>query len=529
MKSVLLCRVSSKEQEETGYSLPAQEKLLTEYSNQHGLETNPKVFSISESASGKKQREIFSSMLVYISKHNIKIIICEKVDRLTRNFRDAVAINDWLNEDFERQVHFVKENVILTKDSKSNEKFIWNIKVSVAQYYIDNLSEEVKKGQREKIAEGWLPTKPPLGYKTVGEKGHKIHVVDEVKAPLIRRMFEYYAGGNYSIKKLAEKMYEEGLRNLGGSKLVKSRVHTLLTDPFYIGKIRWNDNVYEGKHETLISKEVFDRVQQLLKSKTTPKYSKHNFVFKGLIRCAGCKGLITWETAKGHIYGHCNHYRNCPQETWVKEGGVEQQLIELFDGLKIQNTRMAEWIKKALKESHKDEIEYRTTTIGELYSRREQITQRLDRLYDDKLDQKISPELYERKRKQYESELEDVNNTIKAHDSANIKYYDLGLNIYDLSQKAKDIYLKAKLKGLVEQQRGLLRLMFTDIMLDEGKLGYDYTPAFNLLYKAVDATNGSKMAGTAESLDKIFEPSKKIETPSQIGDFYFERSTLLER
>lgn len=172
MKSILLCRVSSKEQEETGYSLPAQEKLLKEYANKKLL-VFEKVFSISESASGKKQRETFLEMIRYVKENNIKIIICEKVDRLTRNLKDAVSINDWINEDSERQVHFIKENFVLSRDSRSNEKFIWNIKVSVAQYYIDNLSEEVRKGQKEKIAQGWLPTKPPLGYKTIGEKGQK--------------------------------------------------------------------------------------------------------------------------------------------------------------------------------------------------------------------------------------------------------------------------------------------------------------------------------------------------------------------
>jgi len=143
-------------------------------------------------------------MLKYARKNKIKIIVCEKVDRLTRNFRDAVRINEWMNEDPERKIHLVKENCILSKDSKSHEKFIWNIKVSVAQFYTDNLSEEVKKGQMEKIAQGWLPSKPPLGYKTVGEKGHKVHVIDENVAPLIRKMFELYATGNYSLKKLVE-------------------------------------------------------------------------------------------------------------------------------------------------------------------------------------------------------------------------------------------------------------------------------------------------------------------------------------
>ena len=90
MKAVIYTRVSSREQEETGYSLPAQEKLLRDYAQRNGFEI-AKVFSISESASGKRQREIFNQMLSYVKRNAIKIILCEKVDRLTRNLKDAVA------------------------------------------------------------------------------------------------------------------------------------------------------------------------------------------------------------------------------------------------------------------------------------------------------------------------------------------------------------------------------------------------------------------------------------------------------
>ncbi len=141
MKSVLLCRVSSKEQEETGYSLPAQEKLLNSYADRQNFKV-AKVFSITESASGKKQREIFDNMMAYVKKEGIKIIICEKVDRLTRNFKDAVDIDEWLDKDEERQVHLVKDSLVLHKNSRSQEKLNWGIRILFAKNYIDNLSED---------------------------------------------------------------------------------------------------------------------------------------------------------------------------------------------------------------------------------------------------------------------------------------------------------------------------------------------------------------------------------------------------
>ncbi|MFH1855330.1 MAG: recombinase family protein, partial [bacterium] len=105
-KTVLFARVSSREQEDSGYSLPSQEKLLTEYAEKRNFNIAKK-FSISESASGRYQRKTFEEMLAYSKKNNIKIIVCEKVDRLTRNLKDAVSVNEWINSNPEHQVHFV--------------------------------------------------------------------------------------------------------------------------------------------------------------------------------------------------------------------------------------------------------------------------------------------------------------------------------------------------------------------------------------------------------------------------------------
>lgn len=523
-KAVLLCRVSSKEQEETGYSLPAQEKLLKSYSETKVFEVT-KVFSISESASGRKQRETFNGMMVYVDKNGVKIIVIEKVDRLTRNFKDAVMIDEWLEEDEERQVHFVKDSLILHRNSRSQEKLNWGIRIIFAKNYIDNLSEEVKKGQQEKVAQGWLPTKPPIGYKTIGEKGHKIHVIDETKAPLVKKMFELYATSEYSIKKLTEIMYQEGLRNLGGNKIVKSRTHQYLRDPFYCGKIRWNDRIYDGKHEPLIDEFTFNRVQTVLHAKSTPMYTKHDYLFKGLIYCIECTGLITWETAKGHTYGHCNHYRNCSQEVWVKQPDIEKQMTEKLKCLEIKSPRLAEWLKKALKENHKDEIAYHSASVGDLSKQQTIMKQRLDRLYDDKLDGKITEEFYQRKFQQYSADMKSANDTVNRHNNASLKYFELGINIFELSQRAAEIFQKAT----IDQKRMLIRLVFEKLTLDKGILSHQYTQPFEILYSAVKQTNCPKLPKNSPKEDAILEPDQKEDTSIQIDPIGTLRPVLLPR
>lgn len=505
MKAVLLARVSSKDQQETGYSLPAQERFLKEYADRHHFEVE-KVFSISESASGKRDREIFNSMMTLVKKQGIKIIICEKVDRLTRNFKDAVAIDDWLEKDEKSQVHLVKDSIVLHKNSKSQEKLNWGIRVLLAKNYIDNLSEEVRKGQKEKITQGWLPTKPPLGYRTIGEDGRKIHVIDEQKAPLVQKMFQLYASGAYTTKSLVEKMHKDGLRTQMGNKLVKSRLHDNLTNPFYYGKILWHGELYDGKHEPLISKETFDRVKAILNGKFIPKVKKHSYLFRGLMKCLGCDCAITWETQKGIVYGHCNHYRDCEKERWSRQDDVEVQLIEKFEALQIKNLRLMGWIRKALKDSHEDKITYHEKALEALNAKQQQILKRISKIYDDKIDGKISEEFYYSKLKEYKQEETAVIESIKKYSDVNFKYYDFGVNFYDLSQKSKEVFLRAE----PEEKRRLIKLVFSSLVLDEGKLIAEYSKPFQLLANAVWATNSSRVEKFIETPGFTLEP---IETP----------------
>ena len=523
-KALIFCRVSSKEQEETGYSLPAQKKLLEDYSREHNLDVD-KTFSISESAGGDKQRKIFNEMLVYLVKHDIEILVVEKTDRLTRNHTDAVEVDKWINKDPNRQVHFVKENFILHKDSKSNEKFIWNIKVSVAQYYIDNLSEEVKKGQKEKLAQGWLPTRPPLGYRTIGEKGHRTHVIDDATKNFALKMFKYYASGEYSLYKLANKLYEEGLISEKGHKIPKSRIHEYLSDPFYIGMNRWNGKITIGSQETFIEKDLFEKVQLTLKGKTTPKINKHNFPFKSLIKCKECTGTITWEIQKGTNYGHCNHYRSCTQGKWAKEKDLEMQVLPSFEALKVRDARLLDWIKRALKETHTQETQQFTQVQDSLNKREEQIKKRLSALYDDKLDGKITEEFYSEKSQEYNSERAEIISQRKRLNAKDSNFYEKSVTLYDVAMKAGEIFQNAK----EDKKRRLLRAVFANMKLDNCILSYDYSHPYEVLYKAIQETNSSKVSGNEQLMNNIFELKDFSEVKANKGFLGPECSTWLPR
>lgn len=513
--AVILARVSSREQEETGYSLPAQEKYLRDYCLHKQLNAK-KVFCIAESASGKKQRDDFDSMITYANKYGIKHLVVEKVDRLTRNFKDAVMIDDWLHEDEERQLHLVKDSLVMHKNSRSQEKLNWGVRIIFAKNYIDNLKEEVDKGMKEKLAQGWLPAPPPPGYKTVGDKGHKIHVVDETIAPLAKLMFEAYDSGEHSIKTLTDFMTEKGLRTRTGHPYGKSGIHTLLGNPFYIGKNRWMGKLYDGKQEPVLSQELFERVQARLRGKTAPKYSKHNPLFKGIINCIQCGGVITWQQQKGHWYGRCNGYRGCPQGSFVRQEDLEKQLTSVFDQLASPSPAIVDWVKDALREKHQTDIDVHKLTAKQLRERHDYLRRRIDIMYDDRVDGRLSPQKYDLKVKEAEAEQSELIAKLGGLDGDYMAKLEHGINVLELSQHAADIYLSKE----DPDRRALLRDIFSNLSLNGQTLGYTYSPL-----AAAIADKSEKQ----RQLNKKFEQAEKGPTKRKEALIGASRTLWLRR
>lgn len=523
MKAIIYCRVSSKEQEETGYSLDAQKAFLSEYAEKKGYEV-AKHYKVTESASKWTLRKTLEEMLAYAEKHEVNTILVEKIDRLTRNMKDAVLADDWVRAKDGREFHFVKENFILNNKTKAHDNLVWDMKVAVARFYANNLSEEVRKGQAEKIAQGWLPTRPPLGYKTEGEKGHKIHVLDAENAPLVREMFELYSTGQYSLRKLCEVMKDKGLRSNLGHALVKSRMADLLSDPFYYGAMRWNDVVhFNGKHEPLISKSLFNEVQRIMHKGSAPLYSKHLHTFKGFIRCAECGGLITWEEKKGIMYGHCNSYRKCTKRPWYKETQIVAQISEALGKLVVKSKRVSEWLRDVLRESNRAEAETRQSKVATLKSQISRIEVKLEHLYDDRLVERISVEAYDKKSKELKEERNALQAELQRLQAVGDETKELRVEIYNLSQAAPEIFKDAP----PEKRRTLIGVVFDKLEMVNGKLVYTFKEPFAALEKAAKETNSSKMPKLLQSPMGILELVENGSTKGHKSSFDLETNALL--
>ncbi len=400
--AVVYARVSSRQQEEEGFSIPAQLKLLRDYASQSGLAVKQEFVDV-ETAK-MTGRPGFAEMVEFLTDHadRCRIILVEKTDRLYRNLRDYVTLDE-----LDLEIRFVKENFVLSADSRSTEKFMHGIKVLMAKNYIDNLSEETSKGMREKAEQGTWPSRAPLGYLNVDTKGKRHIVLDPEIAPLICRLFELYATGDYSLLEVTRQINEEGLcHQRSGRPVIRSAIHKSLRNPIYYGDFVWDGKHYSGTHDPIVSKELWDKVQQVLHTRGNrrTRHQKHWWAFQGLVSCAHCGCALVAEEKKGkYVYYHCTGNRGKCGEPWVREEELSRQFGEVLRDLHFE-PEILEWVRDTLRASHADEKEFHDKVVADLQKQYQKLQDRIDAMYVDKLDGSISGAYFEEKSAEWRKE-----------------------------------------------------------------------------------------------------------------------------
>lgn len=481
---IIYARVSSKDQEVEGYSIPAQLKLLRDYATKNHY-TVLSEFTDVETAK-KAGRSQFNKMLTFLeaNKH-VKHILVEKTDRLLRNITDY-ALLDSLMERSNVKIHLVKENVMLSNDSRSNEKFIFGIKALMAKNYVDNLSEEVKKGMSEKASQGVYPSWAPYGYLNVRENGKSIISVDPATAPYIKKMFELYATGSYSLSTLRKKMLADGMVYRGGKNFYSSAVEHILKSEFYIGVFYWKGRRYENaSHEPLVSKELFQTVQNILYKPTKNKSKKGLFPYCNLIRCGVCGCSLTAQIQKNkYIYYHCTgHKGNCKQ-IYLKQETIEKRFLDILTDIQVSEA-MQSMIMEGVRGSLNDKIEYHNNLVSQLEQQIKTLQQRIDQAYLDKLDRKIAEDFWQKHTKTWMNEKEQLTVKLLAAQKADSHYLDNANLILELSKKAAQLY---KIQNS-EQKRRLIDLLVLNCSYKDEILDVELKPVFKEIMKIVKTGN----------------------------------------
>jgi site-specific DNA recombinase len=482
--AIIYARVSSKDQENEGFSIPAQIKALQEYASKNTLMIYQE-FTDVETAK-KAGRTQFNKMLKYLEENkHIQHILVEKTDRLLRNISDY-ALLDRLTTYSDIKIHLIKENTILSRDSRSNEKFIFGIKALMAKNYIDNLSEEVRKGMVEKATQGIYPSTAPYGYVNLRENGKSIIKVDPQAAPFVQKMFELYSTGAYSLLSLRKKMLADGMIYRNGKNFYTSKVETILKNEFYTGIFIWKSKRYENaSHEPIISKELFQRVQNVLINPHKSKSRKELFPYTNLITCGLCGCKFTAEIKKSkYIYYHCTGSKGKCKQDYLRQEAIDEQFELLMSKIYISD-EVQEIILQGLRESFKDKIEYHNNLVSNLEKQIRLLQNRIDQIYLDKLDRKISEEFWQTNSHAWSTEKEQLLARLLAIQKADSHYLENTRFILELAKNAAGMFKQ----GNVAKKRMVIDLLTSNCSYKDGNIDLELKPVFGMIMETAKNRN----------------------------------------
>ncbi len=469
-QAVLYARVSSREQEREGFSIPAQQACLKKYANDNGFAIVQEFIDV-ETAK-KTGRTAFTQLLALLKKKGAKapVVLVEKTDRLYRNLKDWVALDEMRVD-----VHFVKEGIVVSEESRSSEKFIHGIKVLMAKNYVDNLSEEVKKGMHQKCEEGHYPGMAPIGYLNVREGGRSLLAVDPERGLLVRNLFDLYDRGEHSIDDLAEYAQQSGLRGKKGGLLGAAVIHNALRNPLYAGQFHWGGKSYVGNDPALITWTLFERVQARLDGHPYTRGRSHDFAFSGLVTCGHCGGAITAEIKKEkYVYYHCS--TRCQREAFVSEAKLAAMFAAAVRPLKLPED-VREAFLASLKDSRRDiEVDVRARTVA-AQARLERVTRLINAAYEDKLEGRIDDAFFNSKRSEWEGQRAEAAEEIQRLTRVSAKSLDTAIYVFELANRAYDLLISREPRD----QRRLLEILLSNSVLAEGKLTVTFASPFDQL------------------------------------------------
>ncbi|MDD5026177.1 MAG: recombinase family protein [Candidatus Peribacteraceae bacterium] len=307
----LYARKSSESDERQALSIGSQISEMQKIADKQGLKV---VETIQESKSAKDSggRIGYQNLLIGLQERRFNAVLTWAPDRLSRNAGDLGKLVDLMDQQVLVQIQTSGQTFTNTPD----EKFLLMILCSQAKLENDNRSKNVKRGLRTKCEMGVRPGRPPIGYKLVRAERFgdpSSIVVDEERAPYIKKLFTYIAEKGVSGREAKERLQKEGFRNISGGTVGYSRIFNILQEPFYYGEFVYGGVRYQGNHRPIISKELFLEAQSKLKRTAKGKWGRKQFYFNQILKCAECGSGVsgtehTNRHGKTYMYYKCNKY-----------------------------------------------------------------------------------------------------------------------------------------------------------------------------------------------------------------------------
>ena len=479
IKYFIYCRKSTEEEERQILSIEAQITELRDFAKQNGLFV---VKEFTETKSAKEPgREVFNFMMSEIEKGNAEGILAWNPDRLARNSIDGGKI-----------IYLVDTGKILSLkfptfwfEPTPQGKFMLSVAFGQAKYYTDNLRENILRGFRQKLRRGEMPTKAPLGY--FNELRTHIIEPDPKTFNKLRKALVEFASGKYGLVSIQRKMFSLGLvGQRSKTKPALSSIQRILSNPFYYGVFKFKGELYQGTHKPMISKKLFNKIQQVLKDNGKPRKKREkNFKFLDFAKCGECGYCIT---AEQHIkksglvfkYYHCTQKgktQKCSQNRFLREEKLAQQIKNYVQKVSLpdkwKNNFLAK-VERWEKEKNQSSILFAQNLKKEL----EIVKTKMNRLLDAHLAGALELSEFQEKKNALIGQKADLQQKLRDFERKGNHWLELTRNWIIEANQAKNFASS----GNFSEMKNFLKKAGLNRQIKDRKLFIDFKKPWNYLY-----------------------------------------------
>ncbi len=470
-KYFVYIRKSSETEDKQVLSLESQQKELDNFIKSEKLEIAERIEGESKSAK-QPGRPIFNEMIRRIEKGEADGIVTWHPDRLARNSVDGGQIIHLLDTGKLNALKFPTHRF----ENDSQGKFMLNLIFGQSKYYVDSLSENVKRGNKTKLEKGGLPGVAPTGY--LNERENHTIIPDPERFDMVRRMWSLLLSGTRSVPEIMEIANEEwGFRSrktkrMGGKKLCHSLIYRIFTSPFYCGIIRRDGETYKGAHKPMITVDEFETVQKMLGRDELKRPKRHKFTYTGIMRCGECGCMVTAEkktkpSGRQYVYYHCTRRKpghKCSQRS-IRIEELEKQIEKIINEISIPDD-LRKWAVDYLKWFNGNEVKDRETIYKAQQKAYNGAQKKLDELVEMRFNNLLNDKEYGDWKAKIIKEQTILKEKMTDTEHRTSRWLELSEKAFLFANRAK-IWFR---DGNMDTKRNILKSLGSNFVLKDGKL-----------------------------------------------------------
>jgi DNA invertase Pin-like site-specific DNA recombinase len=469
MKYFVYCRKSTEQDERQVLSIPAQLRACEKIVENQGLRVVD-VLKESKSARVPDKSSKFSLLLERIKAEEASGIVCWKLHRLSRNPKEAGIIMQLLTDGVIKEI-ITPERII---NSKNCNDIVLGVEFGQASQYSKDLSKDIKKGLREKIAQGRYPGRAVPFYKTVDDGLGKNIAPDEKTSKYFEEWVDFIIKTRASLSEAAEWLESKGVKNRNGNFYKKSSIHRILQNPVYCGVIKYGDYPQKnGSWDPLISKRKFRVLQDVLGERRKPRNYSHKKGYRGLFICAECGCAITCthkiKNGKDYIYYHCTKRRGNCNQPYVKEKDLEDQIFSHISRIQIDQEELDN-ILDMIRDRHGEEVANFEQRKRQNAKQLNEVEKMQSELVDMRLKRLIEQEVYEQKKEELDAKWRKLKELDEDYEFDRENWFKNLESFFNKCFKIEQVFNE----GTIDERARMVRAIGKNLTMEDGMIGWNY-------------------------------------------------------